>query len=374
MMRAMRVPLMDLARQHRAIRPELDAAVREVVDTLQFIQGPAVARFEEALGAYFGVPGGGVGVASGSEALVVALMALGVGRGDEVVTTPHTFFATAAAVVRVGAHPVFADIDPETMNLDPDAVSAALTPRGKAVIPVHLFGHPAAMDRIRDTARRAGAVVVEDCAQAVGAAYKGTKVGLWGTVGCFSAYPAKNLGAFGDAGFLITTDAALARRMALIRNNGYTGSYLHGVFGYNARLDAIQAAVLDVKLRYLDGWNARRRAIAARYAEALAGLDLVLPPTPVADTTPVFHLYVVRTPARDRLAAFLAARGVEARVYYPVPLHLQACFADLGYASGAFPVAERAAREGLALPLFPEMTEAEAEHVIGGVKAFFGKS
>ncbi len=370
----MQVPLMDLVRQYRAIQREIDPALREVIERQQFIQGPAVKRFEKNLGTYF-EGAVGVGVASGSEALVVALMALGVGSGDEVVTTPHTFYATAASVMRVGAKPVFVDIDPATMNIDPALIEGVVTPRTKAVIPVHLYGLPADMDPILAVARRRRLHVVEDCAQAVGASYKGKKVGTLGDIGCFSAYPAKNLGAFGDAGFVVSTDAALAARMSQIRDNGSAREekYRHELFGYNARLDSIQAAVLDVKLRRIDAWNARRREIASRYSEVFAGLDMVLP-AEGKSATHVFHLYVVRTPRCDALVAHLKAREVESRHYYPIPLHLQESLRSLSYKAGDFPAAEEAARTNLAIPLFPEMTQAEQDHVIKAVREFFKRS
>ncbi len=372
----MRVPLMDLVRQYAAIKAEVLPAIEAVIESQQVIGGPAVKRFEQALGAYCGPGMTGVGVASGSEALVVSLMALGIKAGDEVITTPHTFFATAASVVRVGARPVFVDIDPVTMNIDPARIERAVTPRTKAVIPVHLYGLPADMDPILEVARRHRLSVIEDCAQAIGAAYKGKRVSAWGDVGCFSAYPAKNLGAFGDAGFVASKDPALAARIAQIRDNGSArdNKYRHELFGYNARLDAIQAAVLDVKLKRIDAWNARRAEIARRYTEAFSGLDLVLPAAPAhAGTTHVYHLYAVRTPRCDEMVAFLKGRDVESRHYYPIPLHVQDSLRFLGYGPGSFPLAEKASAENLAIPLFPEMTEAEQDHVIASVRAFFGK-
>lgn len=376
MMAPMRVPLMDLVRQYATIKEEVLPAIQAVIESQQVIGGPAVKRFEENLGRYAGAGATGVGVASGSEALVVSLMALGVGPGDEVITTPHTFYATAASVVRVGAKPVFVDIDPATMNIDPARIEKAVTSRAKAVIPVHLYGLPADMAPILDVARRRKLAVVEDCAQAIGAAYQGRRVGTLGTVGCFSAYPAKNLGAFGDAGFVVSTDPALAARIAQIRDNGSArdNKYRHELFGYNARLDAIQAAVLDVKLRRIDAWNARRAEIARRYTQAFSGLDLVLPASPRDPrTTHVYHLYAVRTPRCDEMSAFLKERGVESRHYYPIPLHIQDSLRFLGYGPGDFPLAEKASAENLAIPLFPEMTEAEEAHVVASVRAFFGR-
>ena len=349
------IPLVDLKAQYAAIQPEVDAAIHRVLREASFVLGREVEEFEHAFATYCGVRHA-VGVASGTAALHLALRACGVGSGDEVITTPHTFIATAEAISHCGARPVFVDIDPATYNLDAARVEVAITPRTRAILPVHLYGHPAPMERLRAIAQRYGLPLVEDAAQAHGAAYDGRRVGAWGDAACFSFYPGKNLGAYGDGGMVVTGDAEIAARVRLLRDHGRRAKYAHEVIGYGERLDALQAAVLGVKLHYLDAWNASRRRAAARYRKLLADLDVVLPPDGTRAHS-VYHLFVVRAARRDELLRRLHGAGVGAGVHYPQPLHLQPAYAHLGAGAGCFPHAECAAREVLSLPLYPEITD-----------------
>lgn len=371
------VPLFDTRRQFAAIRDDVLAAVERVCDSGRYILGPECERLETALAEYLGARRA-LGCASGSDALLLALMAAGVGEQDEVLMPSYTFFATASAAWRLGACPVFVDIDPATYNLDPALLEARVTPATKAIIPVHLYGQCADMDAIRVVARRHNLAVIEDAAQAIGAEFDGRRAGSLGDVGCFSFYPTKNLGAFGDAGLLTTDSADLADRLDLLRAHGMRPRYHHQVVGINSRLDALQAAVLAVKLPHLDRWTAQRQANATRYAELFAacGLDDVLSLPAVAPRRRhVWNQYVVRVPdgQRDKLQAHLHAAGIGTEIYYPIPLHRQACFRALRYAEGDLPETERAARETLALPIFPELTAAEQQQVVGRIAAFFGK-
>lgn len=365
------VPLFDLKRQWRDVGDDVRAAIERVFATQQFILGPEVAGLERECEAYLGVAHA-VGVSSGTDALLAALMALDVGYGDEVITTPFTFFATAGVIVRLGARPVFVDIRPDDFNIDPAAVAAAITGRTRAIIPVHLFGQAADMEALRNVA--AGVAIVEDCCQSIGCRYNGVATGALGSVGCFSFFPTKNLGAFGDGGLLTTNDAALAQRLEDVRVHGMRPRYVHHFVGGNFRLDAMQAAILRVKLPRLDGWIARRREGAAHYRALFmqAGLDsFVVPPPELPGRGHVYHQYVVRVPRRDALREFLASRGIGSEVYYPISLHEQACFASLGYRRGDFPESERATEEVLALPIFPEVEAAERERVVDGMAEFY---
>lgn len=365
------VPLFDLKRQWRQVEADVRAALERVFATQQFILGPEVAALEKECQEYLGVEHA-IGVSSGTDALLAALMALNVGPGDEVITTPFTFFATAGVVVRLGARPVFVDILPEDFNIDPAAVAAALTPRTRAIIPIHLFGQAADMDALREAAGEVP--IVEDCCQSIGCRYHGVSTGGLGTVGCFSFFPTKNLGAFGDGGLLTTNDAGLAQRLQDTRVHGMRPRYVHHFVGGNFRLDAMQAAILRAKLPYLDGWIARRREGAAHYRRlfAEAGLaGIVVPPPELAGRGHVYHQYVVRVPRRDALREYLASRGIGSEVYYPIALHQQACFASLGYKSGDFPESERATEEVLALPIFPEVEAAERERVVAAMAEFY---
>jgi len=373
-----RIPLMNLHAQYRELREEIRAAIDRLLEEQHFILGPPVESFEKQAAGYFGLPEA-IGLASGSDALYLSLKAYGVGPGDEVVTTPFTFFATAGAIARSGARPLFVDIDPRTFNLDPERLSVCLEEKGrrapakmKAVIPVHLFGHPAEMSAILSLAREHGMKVIEDACQAIGATYRGKKAGTIGDCGCFSFFPSKNLGGYGDGGLLVTGDPDFAGLVRRLRVHGSDRKYHHVELGINSRLDALQAAVLAVKLPHLDRWNAARRERARCYQRLLSGIpDLTLPPHPEEEIDPVFHLYVIRSRRRDELASFLQGRGISTGVYYPVPLHLQPCFRGLGYREGDFPEAEKAAREVLALPLFPELREEEQELVSRSIAEFF---
>jgi dTDP-4-amino-4,6-dideoxygalactose transaminase len=367
----MKVPLLDLDAQYTPLRSELLAAVTRVCDSQRFIMGPEVDGLERELCAQLGVKHA-ITVSSGTDALLLALMALGIKAGDEVVTTTFSFFATAGAIVRVGATPVLVDIDPVTFNIDPAQAAAAITPRTKAIMPVHLFGLGADMDPIMDAANRAGIPVIEDAAQAIGSSYKSRPLGTIGAFGCFSFFPSKNLGAFGDAGLLTTEDAALADRARLLRTHGMKPKYYHHLVGANFRMDALQAAVLRVKAPHLARWTEGRRANAARYRRLFhdAGLDTVTLPVEPPDRTHIFNQFVIRTADRDELKRHLDAQGIGNEIYYPVPFHLQPCFADLGYRQGAFPHAERAALESLAIPVYGELTAAQQETVVSAVGQF----
>jgi dTDP-4-amino-4,6-dideoxygalactose transaminase len=362
------IPLVDLQAQYAAIQADVDTAIRRVVTSAQFIMGPDVAAFEREFAAYCDTLQA-VGVASGTAALELVLRALGVGPGDEVVTVAHTFIATAEAITVTGATPVLVDIDPATYTMDPAAFAAAITPRTRAVIPVHLYGQPADMPAICALAARAGVAVIEDAAQAHGAAWAGKSVGGFGDAACFSFYPGKNLGAYGDAGAVTTHRAELAEIVRKLRNHGRQSKYLHEVVGYGHRLDTLQAAILRAKLPYLTAWTEARRRLARRYTEKLADTGLVLPAV-APDANPVWHLYVVCTPAREELLAELNEAGIGAGVHYPVPLHLQPAYRHLGVEEGALPVTERVAQTCLSLPLYPEMNDAQQDRVIEVVAAF----
>ena len=363
------VPLLDLQAQYQPLRGELLAAIERVCDSQRFILGPEVDQLEAELVRALETQHA-VTVSSGTDALLAVLMALGLGSGDEVITTTYSFFATAGCISRVGATPVFVDVLPETFNIDPDGVRAALTPRTRAVIAVHLYGLCADMDPLLDISRAAGIPLVEDAAQAIGARYGDRQAGTMGKAGCFSFFPSKNLGAFGDAGLVTTGDGELGREVALLRNHGAEPKYLHKRIGGNFRLDAMQAAVLRVKLPHLPAWTSGRRRNAARYEALFSGSparDLVVRPVEPPGYHHIYNQYVIRVPDRDRVRTELAGRGIGTEVYYPVPFHLQECFAGLGYQRGAFPHSERAADTSLALPIYAELTEAQQSAVVGEV-------
>jgi len=371
----MPVPLLDLQGQYRPLRDELLAAVTRVCDSQRFIGGPEVEGFEREIAGRLGVRHA-VGLSSGTDALLVALMALKVGPGDEVITPTFSFFATAGCVTRLGASPRLVDIDPLTCNIDSAAAVAAITSRTRVIIPVHLYGQCADMDPLLEEAGRRGVTVLEDAAQAIGATYKGRPAGSMGMAGCFSFFPSKNLGAFGDAGLLTTNDEALAHEVRLLRSHGAEPKYFHKRIGGNFRLDALQAAILRVKLPHLDGWSARRRANADRYDRLFresAAADRVTLPVRDPDCEHIFNQYVVRVPDRDAVRARLDAAGIGSEVYYPVPFHLQECFARLGYRKGDFPVAETASAETLALPIYSELTEAQQREVVNSVVTAVGR-
>jgi len=366
------VPLLDLQAQYAPLRQAILDAVTRVCDSQRFIGGPEVEALERELCAALGVPHA-IGLSSGTDAILAALMALDIGPGDEVITPTFSFFATAGCVVRTGARPVLVDIEPGTFNIDVDATLSAITPRTRAIIPVHLFGQAAELAPLLAAAGERGIAVIEDAAQAIGGDYHGRPVGTWGAIGCFSFFPSKNLGAFGDAGLVTATDAALARKLRLIRTHGMEPKYHHHLVGANFRIDALQAAVLRVKLPHLPAWSAARRDNASRYRAlfASARLDQVTLPVEAPDRTHIYNQFVIRVPERDRLRAHLDAAGIGTEVYYPVPFHLQACFADLGYTAGAFPVAEAAAQQVLALPIYPELTETQQAVVVGAIRGFY---
>jgi len=364
----LQVPFLDLRAQHDPLRAELLAAIGEVIDRSAFAGGPMVAKLEEDFAAYCQTRAA-VGVGSGTEALWLTLLAQGIGRGDEVITVPNTFMATAEAISWCGATPVFVDVDEQTYTLDPRQLEHAITPRTKAVIPVHLFGQMADMDPIMEIARRHRLMVIEDACQAHGAEYKKRRAGSIGHAGCFSFYPGKNLGAWGEAGAVVTNDRALAAKIRILRDHGQETKYHHSCIGWNARMDGIQAAVLRVKLKGLDRGNAARRAHARRYEELLAGLDDLTLPLAAEYGVPIYHLYVVRVPERDRILQALAGRGIACGIHYPTPVHRQDAYRSLGLGPGSFPIAERCAGEILSLPMFPELTPAQIETVARELKA-----
>jgi dTDP-4-amino-4,6-dideoxygalactose transaminase len=361
------IPFVDLKAQYRAIRDEVRPAIDGVLESCEFTLGSEVAAFEREFAAFAGAPHG-IGVNSGTSALHLALLAAGVGPGDEVITVPFTFIATVSSIDYTGARAVLVDIDPVTFTLDPALVEAAITPRTKAIIPVHLYGQPADMDPIIALARRHRLVVIEDAAQAHGAEYKGRRAGSMGDLACFSFYPGKNLGAYGEGGMVTTANDDYARTVRMLRDWGAEKKYQHVLKGYNYRLEGMQGAILRVKLRHLEAWTEARRAAAARYDRLLAGSSV---PTPIArdDVRHAYHLYVVRTPDRAAWQATLLEQGVQTAIHYPAPVHLLPAFADLGYREGEFPHAERAAREVLSLPMFPELTAEQGETVAHAVRA-----
>lgn len=369
------VPLLDLRAQFAPLEAEIRQAVGELIDSQQFILGPPVEALESEVAAYTGSRHA-VGCASGTDALILALAALEIGEGDEVVTTPFSFFSTASCAYRVGARPRFVDIDPTTYNLDPAALDAAIGPRTRAIVPVHLFGQCADMEAILEIAGRHGLRIVEDAAQALGAHHGDRAAGTLGDVGCYSFFPSKNLGAFGDGGMLVTDDDAIAERLRSLRVHGGRQMYRHDFVGWNSRLDALQAVVLRIKLPHLDTWSRGRAANAERYdrwfTEAgLVDAGRITLPARGAGRDHIFNQYTVRAQRRDELRAHLQAREIGQSVYYPVPLHLQPCFADLGYREGDFPIAEAACREVLALPVFPELTREQQRAVVDAIVEFY---
>ncbi len=361
------VPFIDLSQQYRKLEAEWLEAIRQMGQTGQFILGPNVARFEEELAEYVGTRHA-VGVANGTDALLLSLRAAGVGPGDEVITTPFTFFATAEVVSQLGARPVFADIREDTYNIDESRVEQCITERTRAIVPVHLFGCPAELSALSDIADRHGLALIEDCAQAFGASSAQGRVGCVGLAGCFSFYPTKVLGCYGDGGAVTTNDDDLAQRIRRLRDHGASAAFIHDCIGFNSRLDEIQAAVLRIKLRGIADAIRARQAVAALYDEALRGMDVVVPARP-QQAEHVFNSYSVRLAGRDDVRRSLGDHGVGSSVYYPLPLHLQPAYADLGYAPGDLPRSEKAAREVLSLPIFPELTEAQVERVCAVIAA-----
>jgi dTDP-4-amino-4,6-dideoxygalactose transaminase len=375
----MNVPFLDLKAQYQRIKEEIDQAITEVVSEQHFILGPKVEALEEAIAAYSSVRYG-IGVASGSDALNLSLMAVGIGAGDEVITTPFTFFATAGSISKTGAVPVFVDIDPRTYNLDPTRIEERITPQTKVIIPVHLFGQSADMAPIKELARDRNLCIIEDAAQAIGSDYikdsvPPQRVGSIGDVGCFSFYPSKNLGGFGDGGMVTTNDEDLAHRLKLLRVHGATAKYHYQCIGINSRLDALQAAVLLVKFRYLEEWTEKRRENAVYYDQLFEAMPIqtvgIETPNVQYNNRHIYNQYVIRVPHRDKLMEFLAQEGIGTDIYYPLPLHLQECYCDLGYEKGDFPHAEKAAQETLALPIYPELTKNQQEYVVAKIGEFY---
>jgi dTDP-4-amino-4,6-dideoxygalactose transaminase len=364
----MNIPLVDLKAQYAGIKSEIDAAIQHVLDNTSFILGKNVDDFEGSLARYVGAEGA-VGVASGTAALHLALLACGVGPGDEVITTAHTFIATAEPVSHIGARPVFVDIDPRTYNLDSNLVEAAISSRTRAILPVHLYGQPAEMDALLDIAQRHNLWLIEDAAQAHGAEFDGQRCGSIGHLACFSFYPGKNLGAYGDGGAVTGNDETLLARVRKLRNHGRSTKYEHEEIGYGERLDALQAAILSVKLRHLETWTVARRAHARRYAELLADCEVVTP-YEEPNVRHVYHLYVIRTPRRDAMLAHLKAKGIGAGVHYPIPLHRQPAYLSEGYGDVHLPVTEQVAAEVLSLPMYAELTGDQIAYVAEAVKEF----
>lgn len=371
------VPLLDLKAQYATIKEDIQQAIEAVLQSQWFILGPTVKECERRIAEYCRCAAA-VGVSSGSDALLVSLMAEKIGPGDEVITTPYTFFATAGCIARLGATVVFVDILPDSYNIDPAGIESRITDKTKAIMPVHLYGQCAEMDPIMEIAGRHGLKVIEDAAQAIGAEYKGRRAGSIGDYGCFSFFPSKNLGAGGDGGMVVVQDEALAERVSILRGHGSKPKYYHAMIGGNFRLDAMQAAIVTAKLGYLDAWSAGRKANADRYralfeASGLSGDGTVQVPLEQSDRRHIYNQFVIRVPRRDELRAFLGENKIGTEVYYPVPLHLQECFADLGYKQGEMPHSEKAAEETLALPIYPELTDEQLAHVVDKVGEFFAK-
>lgn len=367
-------PFLDLKAQFASIREEVMSAISRVMESQQFILGPEVKQLEGEIASKLGAKYA-VGCASGTDALILALMAAGIGPGDEVITTPFSFVATAGSIVQVGAKPVFVDIDPVSFDLDPAQVEAAITPRSRAILPVHLFGLPADMDPILAVAHAKNLLVIEDAAQAIGAQYNGQFVGTLGDMGCFSFFPSKNLGAAGDGGLITTNDSATAERLQMIRVHGSKTRYVHEIQGINSRLDALQAAILRVKLRYLDKWANGRNEQAQRYRRLFDEKRLTefvsYPPVPPANFHHVYNQFTIRAQRRDELKEHLAKAGIPSEIYYPLCLHLQKAFSSFGYHPGQMPVAEKASQEALSLPVYPELTDAQQEAVVQGIESFY---
>jgi len=365
----MQVPILDLKAQYATIRDEVTRAISDVCESQVFALGPAVAEFEKNVAAYCGSKHA-IGVSSGTDALLVALMALGVGPGDEVITAPFTFFATAGCIVRVGAMPVFVDVDPDSYNIDPAGIEEKITEKTRAIIPVHLFGQLARMKPIMDIARRHNLAVIEDACQAIGASQDGVKAGNFGDCGCFSFYPTKNLGGFGDGGLVTTNSDELAQQIRILRDHGQNPRYFYRVIGGNFRLDGIQGAVLNVKLRYLERWNDTRRRHAGQYDRLFAGSPIKMPMID-ANNVSIYHQYTVTVPERDALQKYLAENGIGSAVFYPKPLHVQDCFEELGYREGDMPVAERLCGDVLSLPMYPELQAEQIEHIAATALKFY---
>jgi dTDP-4-amino-4,6-dideoxygalactose transaminase len=363
----MKVPFLDLNAHHRPLRAEIDRAIAEVIDANAFAGGPFVASFEKGFAAYCGCEHA-IGVGNGTDALWLALLACGIGAGDEVITVPSTFMATAEAITYSGATPVFVDIDEHTYTMNPARLEKAITPKTKAIVPVHLFGQTADMDPILKLARNRGLIVIEDAAQAHGAEYKGKRAGTLADAGCFSFYPGKNLGAFGEAGAVVTNNPQINERIRILRDHGQPQKYQHSMIGWNCRMDGIQAAVLQVKLKHLDRGNALRREHAAGYNAALSAISAVKKPTEADWGKHVYHVYAIRVQDRDAVAAHLTRAGVGSGIHYPIPVHLQEAYGSLGYGRGSFPISEQTSDDFLSLPMYPELTSEQLQYVANCVE------
>jgi len=366
----MNVPFLDLKAQYKTIKDEISAAINEVIENTAFAGGPFVAKFENEFAKFCGAQYA-IGVGNGTDALWASLVALGIGAGDEVITTPNTFIATAEAISLSGATPIFVDIDEQTHNINPALIEAAITPKTKAIIPVHLFGQPADMDPIMAIAEKHGLKVVEDACQAHGAEYKGKKAGSIGAVGCFSFYPGKNLGAYGEGGGIVTNDEALAAKIRMFRDHGQAKKYYHDIIGWNARLDGIQGAVLNVKLKYLSDWNEARRRHARDYSAGLSSIKDVIVPQEAQYAKHIYHIYAIRVKDRDKFMTYLGEKGIASGIHYPIPLHLQNAYAFMQKGPGSFPVAEKCAAEYVSLPMFAELTDEQVAYVVEQIKGFY---
>jgi Predicted pyridoxal phosphate-dependent enzyme apparently involved in regulation of cell wall biogenesis len=368
----MNVPFLDLKIQYSSIKDEINAVLQEVLNSTSFAGGPFVEKFEKEF-ASFCQSEFAVGVGSGTDALWIALLCSGIGQGDEVITTPNTFIATAEAITFCGAKPVFVDIDEQTYTMNPDLLTGVITPKTKAIIPVHLFGQPADLDPIIKIAQEHGLFVIEDACQAHGAEYKGRRAGSIGHAGCFSFYPGKNLGAYGEAGAVVTNDSGLAEKIKIFRDHGQAKKYFHSMIGWNARMDGLQGAVLSVKLKHLSEWNEARRKNAKLYNQLLAAVEEITMPIEAEYAKHVYHIYAIRTKKRDALMSALAEKNISCGIHYPIPLHLQEAYRFLGYTQGSFPIAEKCAKEFLSLPMFPELTGDQIKAVVKEIKYFFTK-
>jgi dTDP-4-amino-4,6-dideoxygalactose transaminase len=362
-----KVPFLDLKSHHRPMMNEINLAIQEVIESSAFAGGQFVTNFEQDFAAYCDAPYA-IGVGSGTDALWLSLLACGIGSGDEVITVPSTFMATAEAITHCGARPVFVDVDERTYTMNPEALNDVLTAKTRAIIPVHLFGQPADMDPILEFGRKHRLYVIEDACQAHGATYKGKRVGTFGDTACFSFYPGKNLGAFGEAGAIVTGNAELNERITILRDHGQVRKYFHSLVGWNCRMDGIQAAVLQIKLRQLEEANQRRRDRAAEYDAGFRECGEIIAPTQASYARHVYHIYAIRVGNRDETIKCLADQGIATGIHYPVPVHLQEAYRPLGYAPGAFPIAERCAAEFVSLPMYPELTHSQVEQVVEGVK------
>ena len=362
----MNIPLVDLKAQYLSIKPEIDAAIQGVLNQTDFIGGSAIGSFERSFAAFSGM-NHVVGVGNGTDAIHLTLRACGIGPGDEVIVPVNIFIATSEAISATGARPVFVDNDPRTYTIDVGGIEKRITPRTKAIIPVHLYGQPADMDPLQHIAKKHNLLVIEDAAQAHGATYRGVQVGKFGSAVCFSFYPGKNLGAYGDAGAVATDDAELADRVRMLANHGRLEKYEHKIEGFNSRLDTIQAAILNVKLRYLEGWIKRRQALAKHFDELLGGHDGIAAPETRDQSTHAYHLYVVRVENREKVRSLLKEKGIATGIHYPIPLHQQPAYSSLNHHAGDFPVAERYAPRILSIPIYPELTESQAEYIAGAL-------